>query len=246
MTVTRQTTPREEPRAKGPGRSRTSPGRPTRAHALARDAELLDKALDLFLESGFERTSIEAITAAVGMAKRTIYARYGDKRSLFEAALKRAIEDWRVPTDQLRAVETGDLETDLLAIARILIANVLTPQGIRLLQITNAEARHMPEIGVFTNLLGTRATRDFLRDLFTRRIHGGLSHDEADTAALSFLHLVVGSPASMVTSGFRLEPEVIDQLTAYNVSLFLHGLLPREGTQGIRAIAPPSPTRAGF
>jgi AcrR family transcriptional regulator len=246
MTVITQTAPREAPLLQSARRSRGSPGRPTRAHAIARDAELLDKALDLFLEAGFERTSIEAITAAVGMAKRTIYARYGDKRRLFEAALKRAVDEWRVPTEQLRAAETGDLQASLLAIAQILIANILTPAGIRLMHITNAEARHMPEIGVFTNLLGTRTTRDFLGELFTRRISGGmLSPDEADTAALSFLHLVVGGPANLALGGFRIETAVIESLTAYNVHLFLHGLLPREGASGERPL-PPSPGRSGF
>ena len=45
-------------------------GRPTLSNE-----QLLDKALDLFLDQGFDRTSIEAICAAAGMAKRTVYAR---------------------------------------------------------------------------------------------------------------------------------------------------------------------------
>ena len=69
-------------KAAQPDAPRRSPGRPTRAQAIERDRELLDTALNLFLEHGFERTSIEAITAAVGMAKRTIYSRFGDKRGL--------------------------------------------------------------------------------------------------------------------------------------------------------------------
>ena len=43
----------------------------------------------------------DAITAAAGMAKRTVYARYGDKETLFKAALARAIEDWMVPVERL-------------------------------------------------------------------------------------------------------------------------------------------------
>ena len=69
-------------------RNRRGPGRPTLSNE-----ELLDTALDLFLENGFERTSIEAICSAAGMAKRTVYARYGDKTSLFQAAINRAIDD---------------------------------------------------------------------------------------------------------------------------------------------------------
>src|ERR1043166_8675813 len=113
--------------------ARRGPGRPSLSNE-----ELLDKALDLFLELGFERTSIDAIAAAAGMAKRTIYARYGDKLSLFRAALHRAIEEWIVPVESLQAAETDDLEETLLAIARLLVANIMRPGGIRLLRITNA------------------------------------------------------------------------------------------------------------
>lgn len=49
--------------------TRRRPGRPS----LSNEA-LLDVALDLFLDQGFERTSIEAICARAGMAKRTVYA----------------------------------------------------------------------------------------------------------------------------------------------------------------------------
>ena len=73
---------------------RQGPGRPTLSNE-----ELLDKAVDLFLEKGFERTTIDAITASAGMAKRTVYLRYGDKTALFKAALQRAIEDWIVPSN---------------------------------------------------------------------------------------------------------------------------------------------------
>ena len=50
-------------------------GRPTREQAEARHAELLDRALDHFLDKGFEQATIEAIAADVGMTKRTVYAR---------------------------------------------------------------------------------------------------------------------------------------------------------------------------
>lgn len=213
-------------------RSRPSPGRPTRAHAEVRDRELLDKALDLFVEHGFERTSIEMITAKVGMAKRTVYARYGDKRTLFEAALTRAIEEWIVPVEVLREAEGEDLEQSLLAIGRILVDNILTPAGLRLLQITNAESRRMPEIGAFTNRAGTQATLEFLAELFARRLDlpplaDGLTEDEAGKAALAFLYLVVGGPANLVAWGVSLDAAAIERLTIYNVHLFLNGLLPR-------------------
>src|SRR6516164_3045395 len=113
------------PRQQAPKSGRRRPRRPSLSNE-----QLLDEALDLFLEQGFERTSIEEITATAGMAKRTVYLRYGDKKSLFKAALERAIEDWIVPVERLRAAETPDLEQSLLAIGRILLDNILSSAGL--------------------------------------------------------------------------------------------------------------------
>ena len=203
-----------------------SPGRPTREQAERRNHELLDRALDLFLAQGFERTSIEAITAAVGMAKRTVYARYGDKETLFRAALQRAIDDWIVPLDRLKAAESDDIEATLLDVGRILVANVLSPAGLRLLRITNAESVRMPEIGDYTVRHGTAPTIAFLIDLFNRRLPGRFA-SEADASAIAyaFLNLVVGGPANIMAWGVKLTPEEVETQTRHSVHLFLHGIL---------------------
>jgi AcrR family transcriptional regulator len=209
-----------------PGHRQTRrPGRPTLS-----DAQLLDIALDLFLENGFERTSIDAITAAAGMAKRTVYARYGDKETLFKAALNRAIEDWLVPVERLRAAEQDDLERTLLTIARMLLANILSPAGMRLLRLSNAVSVSMPEIAASNTRMGTEPTLAYLADLFRRRlIPADAPPPEADEAALAFLHLVVGGPASTAAWGVVLDDAAVERHTRYCVRLFLHGALPAPG-----------------
>lgn len=198
------------------------PGRPTLSNA-----ELLDTALKLFLENGFERTSIDAIAAAASMAKRTIYMRYEDKTALFKAALSRAIEDWMVPIERLRQAECEDLEKSLLTIAEMLLTNVLSPAGLRLLRLSNAASVNMPEIAAHNTRMGTEPTLAYLADLFRRRLlPADAPPPEADEAALAFLHLIVGGPASTAAWGVTLTDEAIDRHTRYCVRLFLHGTLP--------------------
>jgi len=204
---------------------RRRPGRPTLSNE-----ELLDTALDLFLEKGFERTSIDAITSAAGMAKRTVYARYGDKTNLFKAALTRAIEEWIVPVERLREAETGDLEETLVRIGEILVANILSPAGLRLLRLSNAESVKMPEISKFNVRYGTEPTLAYLADLFRRRLggRGGLPADFED-AAQAFLNLVVGGPANNAVWGVTIEPDALDQHVRFSVHLFLNGLHSLQG-----------------
>lgn len=209
-------------------RQRTGPGRPTRDRARQRGEELLDIALDLFLEKGFERTTIDAITAAAGMAKRTVYQRYHDKTALFKAALQRAIEEWIVPVERLHAAETVDLEESLLRIGHILVENIMSPAGLRLMRITNTESGRLPEIGVYALKQGTDRTVAYLADLFRRRIGTrAVKIIDPDEAAMGFLYLVVGGPASATAWGMEIEKAQIDKHTTDCVRLFMYGLLPR-------------------
>ena len=211
----------ETPRAT----NRRGPGRPTLSNE-----ELLDTALDLFLDKGYERTSIDAITAAAGMAKRTVYSRYGDKTKLFKAALTRAIEQWIVPVERLREVETDDLGGTLRHVGQILVANALSPMGLRLMRLTNAESLHMPEISTFSVQHGTQPTHDYLVTLFRQRLD--CSGAEANDAAQAFLNLVVGGPASNAAWGMAIDPGEIDRHIEYSVNLFLNGLLSSVGGCG--------------
>jgi AcrR family transcriptional regulator len=53
------------------------------------DAALLDAAREVFAASGFEAASMEAIAAAAGATKPTLYGRFGSKRALYERAVAR-------------------------------------------------------------------------------------------------------------------------------------------------------------
>lgn len=194
------------------------PGRPSLSNE-----QLLDHALDLFLEQGFERTSIEAICAAACMAKRTVYARYGDKTTLFRAALQRAIALWIVPIERLRAAEVDDLDASLLAVGHILLANIMSPAGLRLLRLTNSESSRSPEIGAYNVQQGTEPTIAYLADLFVRRLPGRLALSEARAAAEGFLHLVTGPAIDAAWGVERDELALARHITA-SVRLFLHGL----------------------
>lgn len=215
--------------AAGNGEARRRPGRPSLSNE-----ELLDKALDLFLEKGFAGTSIDAICAAAGMAKRTVYARYGDKETLFKAALSRAIDDWIVPVERLREQESDDFEESLTRIGQILVRNVLGPAGLRLMRLTNAESVAMPEIAVENVRRGTEPTLHYLTDLFRRRLGDGSGgFPEAEDAAQAFLSIVVGGPANNAAWGMPLDMTAVERHTRFSVRLFLRGVL--DGTRSSAA-----------
>ncbi len=77
---------------------------PERRRPLVRDA-----AFALFLERGYEGTSMEAIAAAAGVSKPVVYACYSSKAELFEDLLRR--EEERVLT-AIQASLPADADVD--------------------------------------------------------------------------------------------------------------------------------------
>jgi TetR/AcrR family transcriptional repressor of nem operon len=51
--------------------------------------EVLDRAVDVFWERGYEATSVQDLVDAMGIQRGSLYNTFGDKRTLFLAALKR-------------------------------------------------------------------------------------------------------------------------------------------------------------
>ena len=182
-------------------------------------------ALDMFLEGGFEPTTVEEIASHVGMSKRTVYARYDDKGALFKAAVRRAIEQYTVPREALEPLVSDDLEETLAAIARLRIANMTRPVAIKLQRILSAQSYRFPELFNAAFEEGTGPTVEFLSDLFVRySAQGEIQVTEPQRAATSFLSLVVGGPTRVIVSGNKLEAQEIERHIRFAVDLFLRGV----------------------
>jgi AcrR family transcriptional regulator len=207
---------------------RRGAGRPTSEQAEARHGELLDAALDLFLEHGFELTTIEMIAARINMTKRTVYARYPDKASLFQGAVQRAIERQIVPPDVLEGFDQGDLTETLASIARLRIGQVMTPNGLRLQRIINTESYRFPEIFTANLEQSARPVIDFVAGLLDRAIAAEqISPTDSGLAASAFMSMVVGGQVRAIVSG-RLPTEAdMDMKVDFTVRLLLDGLRPR-------------------
>lgn len=203
-------------------------GRPTREIARRRQEELLERALEMFSEHGFELTTIDAIAGALNMTKRTIYARYKDKAALFEAAVNRAIARWFVPMETLRAADTGQLETTLVAIGRIRLRNNLTSEGVRLQRIVTAEAFRFPAIYRSFDFASMEVIQ-FLAEVFEkyRGERPGKWFADSELAASAFLS-VINAPARRATlSGHQPKTAALDEYVEQAVRLFLDGFRPR-------------------
>jgi AcrR family transcriptional regulator len=111
----------QETELAGAGRDSPRAGRP---RDEAREQAILEAAVDLLTEVGYEAMSIEAVAVRAKSSKATIYRRWPGKAELVADAMRRrtepALED--LP-------DTGSLRGDLLMLIQRMVAGIEGPDG---------------------------------------------------------------------------------------------------------------------
>jgi AcrR family transcriptional regulator len=120
-------------------------GRPPSERAGEVEGRILDAAAQVFLERGFSGASIELIAETARAGKPTIYARYPNKESLFEAAFLRrlAARNARLATHHPQG---ASVEERLVEVGVALVEETLSEDFIGLLRLAIAEARRLPDM----------------------------------------------------------------------------------------------------
>lgn len=118
------------------------PGRPK--SATKREA-ILDAARELFLDHGYDQTSLELIASQAGVGKPTIYSHFGSKEVLFDAIIKLRQKS---VLSQLTTLEhpTLDPAEDLHRFMMKFYEVVLTPESQRWVRLVIGESNRHPEL----------------------------------------------------------------------------------------------------
>jgi TetR/AcrR family transcriptional repressor of mexJK operon len=170
-------------------------GRPSRAEALRLRERILAAATDLFLAEGYGLTSIEAVAKRAAVSKRTFYDRFEDKAALFAAAVHRIIDNIR-PPPEAPLVEGANLEDILSRIAMLILRAALTPQGLALHRLVNAESARFPElVRAVASDGGTRMAIEVISGVLDREFSAAkLAPENREFAAAQFIVMVVTLP----------------------------------------------------
>ena len=126
-------------------------GRPTKTAAIERDQRLIEVATRLFLDRGFEATSLDAVAEAARVSKPTVYSRYGDKRGLFAAVLRREIARWLAPLSaaaemQLSSASDISVEQRLVEIGREMLTFTCGPDAVAFSRMMTSQAINFPDV----------------------------------------------------------------------------------------------------
>ena len=174
-----------------------APKRPRRAGRLASGGAIREAAATLFLEKGYQATSMDDIAAAAQVSKQTIYTHFANKDELFaDLVLGNAerVEEF-VGAIARTVGDAGDLEIGMRQLARVYIRLVMRPEVLRLRRLV------LGEVGRFPDLARTYYERvpgrviDALAALFADLAHEGrLRLQDPSLAAQHFASLTLGIP----------------------------------------------------
>jgi TetR/AcrR family transcriptional repressor of mexJK operon len=121
-----------------------------REGSASKRAAILAAARELFLAEGYERTSVDAVSARAQVSKRTVYDYFGDKRALLLAVVEQSAESLLVAVQAAVDEELADgrdLEAALTAFAvRVATSTFGSADYAALLRLVQAESAHLPEL----------------------------------------------------------------------------------------------------
>jgi AcrR family transcriptional regulator len=212
-----------------PGRSASGArrgGRPTREAARRLELTVRETALRLFLENGYEATSMDAVASAAGTTKATLYARYRSKEGIFRAVLEWAVtrRDWPVEEPDLPGLD--DLEGGLREVARVAVRRATHPAMVGLARIAVSEAGRFPDIARRTYAAPAWPRRTFVVRLLEHHAATGAIALPGDVEMLAelFLGLVSSVPARLASFGIVRDPEAQEEHTELALQVFLRSL----------------------
>ena len=201
-------------------------GRPTRAEAVEIDRRIQAVAVESFVSNGFDGTTMEAVAAAAGVTRRTLYAKYRDKEALFVAAVPLALATSLsgIPLE----VPDGSLDEVLRSLARQIIARLVEPQAVKLRRFAMLESARLAALeepaGVQIYFDSIRAIADVLG------VHpelGDVATEDLQDASDLFVAMVAGGSTLLADFGVYRTPEQEARHIDAAVALFLNGVLPR-------------------
>ncbi|GAA1659158.1 TetR/AcrR family transcriptional regulator [Glycomyces endophyticus] len=191
--------------------------------------DLIAAAREVFLESGYAGTTMDAVAARARISKASLYREHPSKDALF-AAVVRAWADagrdaMRPHLDRLTA--GADTRADLTALAEVMRAGILSPAVLGMRRLVTGEARRLPHVAAgYLEHSWERNIRALAAALETLGDQGRLDVPDPLAAADQLTWLVIGSPLNRLLLTGADDAETPPAPVASAVDLFLAGYGP--------------------
>lgn len=185
---------------------------------------ILSAAARLFLEVGFDNTSMQQIAQCADVSKQTLYSHFGSKEALFMEAITSAC---RAHTPEgLEVIANMSLEDTLKSIGRHLCELMFSESAVRLESICIAGTNSHPEVSRLYWKAGPEWIRNFLVQCIQTQIDNGrLATTDPEIAAKQFIALLSLDKKHKLLLGIeKVESEEIGEIVDQAVNFFVRAM----------------------
>lgn len=207
----------------------------SKARSSRKQGLVLQAAKELFLERGFDRTTMDDVAARAGVSKPTLYRYFADKDHLYAAIVRMTSDN----IDQLvrAVVDQTTSSTDLEEVLRRLAVNLLNalmhPDLLNLRRLVIAQAERFPEVARDWYAQGFERVLDTLASTLKRYADKRtLRLDDPLLAANHFVGLLLWIPLNraMFCAETVRDPKQLGLYSNAAVDAFLNGyrLVPKK------------------
>lgn len=194
----------------------------------ARPGELLDAALDLFVEKGFAATRAEEVAARAGVSKGTLFLYFQSKEELLKAVVQQNISNhFKEWNDTFESFE-GDSASMVSLCMNLWWERVGATKASGIAKLMMSEAKNFPAIAAFYQQEVIEPGQTLIRRILQRGIDRGefrsMDLDYAVYAIIApvmFLMIAKHSEGVCCTRQMELNPE---KYIAAQLSTILYGL----------------------
>lgn len=194
----------------------------------ARPGELLDAALDLFVEKGFAGTRAEEVAARAGVSKGTLFLYFQSKEELFKAVVRENISGrFKQWNDEFETFE-GTASEMLAYCMTVWWERVGATRASGITKLMMSEAGNFPEIAAFYQTEVIQPGQALIRRIMQRGIdRGEFRQLDLDYAIYSVVAPMIFLILAKHSSGTCSDPGLPGNAAKYiatQVDTILHGL----------------------
>jgi AcrR family transcriptional regulator len=205
---------------------RVGPGRLSAEQTAELPTRLLDAALKLFSENGFEKTTMDQIAREAGASTKTIYARYSNKEDVLHAVVHRLVERTIEIHRRTTPISEGSDPRDTLARFCTDVCIRISTEAGPINRMAMAESHRLPELGRLhsqANAFGIGYIREGLEQWSRQGLLPDLRPQDFDQAALLCLSMATDWTRIYTSVGKPPTRAEIDRYVTFAIDLFLRG-----------------------
>ena len=194
-----------------------------RSKSAEKATAILHAATDVFLEQGFDASSMDDVARTAGVSKQTVYSHFNNKEGLYRAIIQHKCDEYGLGPSIFDAA--ADCRHNLLHFGERLMELLISEPVIKMDRLCIANAAERPTLSALYYEAGPDEVRALLEDFLRQRCADNqLAIDDVTLAVKQFIGLLKGDIYTRAIWNLPVPgPAERKRYLDASVSLFLKG-----------------------